>query len=241
MWMLKPLLMSQPYINSVESLQLAKPDIFDKWIQSFKTISDYEQAAKYYEDEKIIDLDKHHLFPIGLPNGNIFRWNFYMYPDMACDLSKPWMDIELDEFIPENAIVVNRTFRSRNESISYKFMKKYSDRIYFVGTDDEYDNFCEMFDLKIFRIYTDDHLQLAKVIRACSFFIGNQSLCFSLAEAMKIPRVLEVCDYLPNVIPCGEHAYDFRFQGPLEYYVNSLATDKSVLEGYKGDSFSQIE
>jgi len=241
MAMIKPLLLSQPYINSVESLQVAMPDLYDKWIDTFKGIDSYEKAAEYYKSEQIIDLDKHHLFPIGIPNGNIFRWNFFCYPDMACDLSKPWLNIEPDEFIPENAIVINRTFRARNESIDYKFLKKYSDRLYFVGTYEEHHDFCDRFGLSIFMIETDDHLQLAKVIRSCSFFIGNQSLCFSLAEAMKIPRVLEVCDYLPNVIPCGEHAYDFRFQHPLEYYVKHLAEDKYSLTGYKGDQFSQIE
>ena len=43
-----------------------------------------------------------------------------------------------------------------------------------------------------------------------------------LAEAMKVPRILEIFPIMPNVIPVGEHAYDYYHQGGVEYYFKKL-------------------
>ena len=91
MEMLRPLLMSQSYIAGVESFEEAFPERFHAWVEAFKTHGDFKTAAEWYrQPQEMVDLDKHHLVPIGMPYGNIYRWQFYTYPDMACDLSKPW-------------------------------------------------------------------------------------------------------------------------------------------------------
>lgn len=169
----------------------------------------------------MVDLDKIYLTPTNIPYGNIHRWPWYCYPDMACDLSRPWIEIPPGDEFPDDLIVVNRTLRARNESINYRFLKNHKNCV-FVGHDDEWKTFCEDNDLDLVKVDTADILQLATVIRSAKFFLGNQSLCFALAEAMKVPRILETCSYLPNVIPSGEKAYDFYFQSGLEYYFNQL-------------------
>lgn len=238
MHMLKPLLMSQSYIAGVESFQDAYPEKYEAWCNAFKTASDFVTAARWYQQpDNIIDLDKHHLIPINLRAGNIFRYNFQSYPDMACDLSKHWIEVPANDLIPPETIIINRTERCQIENINYSFLKQYEDRLLFAGHKEEWKIFCSRFDLKMPLLVIDNFLDLAVAIRSCSFFIGNQSLCFSLAEAMKVPRILEICPYLPNVIPCGEDAYDFSFQSNLEWYLKQLA-DRS---GYHGDKWSQTE
>ena len=223
--MLSPLLLSQKYISKVRDINEEHSEYFNKWAEAFQQMDDFEFAAKWYAKNqgKLIDLDKHQTYPISMPYGNIFRWNFYVYPDMTCDLSKPWLDVEVDDFIPQNAIIVNRTERAINPTISYSFLKKYEKRIIFAGHREEWEIFRLQFNLDIPRLIIKDFYELASVIRSAKLFIGNQSLCFSIAEAVKVPRILETCQYLPNVIPCGKDAYDFYFQQPFEYMVDQLA------------------
>lgn len=227
MEMLRPLLVSQSYIAGVESLEEKFPEHYHAWCQAFQTSGDFKTAAAWYrQPQDMVDLDKHHLVPIGMPYGNIYRWQFYTYPDMACDLSKPWLHIEPNDSIPPETILINRTERCQNTTIDYSFLTQYKERLLFVGLESEWIKFKEdtRIDLPLFT--AKDFLELAQLIASCSFFIGNQSLCFSIAEALKIPRVLEVCPYLNNVIPCGEHAYDFWHQQCLEYYVQLLSKRK---------------
>lgn len=227
MEMLRPLLMTQPYIAGVESLEEKLPDIYHGWCKTFQTQNDFRTASEYYsKPQEIIDLDKHHVMPIGMPYGNIYRWQFYCYPDMACNLSMPWLEIGPSLGVHPSTIIVNRTLRSRNTSIDYSFLKQYQDRLLFVGLESEWLKFKEetLIDLPLFT--AKDFLELAQVIASCSFFVGNQSLCYSIAEALKVPRILEICPYLPNVIPCGENAYDFYFNSCFEYYVERLAKRK---------------
>ena len=48
------------------------------------------------------------------------------------------------------------------------------------------------------------------------FFIGNQSIAFPMAEALKVPRLLEAEPLFPVVQPVGKNAYDFYFQSHFE-------------------------
>lgn len=227
MEMLRPLLMSQSYIEGVESFEEKFPEKYQAWCQAFKTHGDFKTAAAWYnQPQDMVDLDKHHLIPIGMPYGNIYRWQFYTYPDMACDLSKPWLQVEPNDTIPHDTIIINRTERCRNENIDYSFLKQYESRLLFVGLESEWLKFKEETKIDLPLFTAKDFLELAQVIASCSFFIGNQSLCFSLAEAIKVPRILEICPFLPNVIPCGEHAYDFYYQQCFENYVQLLANRK---------------
>jgi len=227
MEMLRPLLMSQSYIAGVESFEDAYPERYKAWCEAFKTHGDFKTAAAWYrQPQEMVDLDKHHLVPIGMPYGNIYRWQFYTYPDMACDLSKPWLDISPFDSVVEDLILINRTERCRNTMIDYSFLSKYQDRLLFIGLESEWLRFKQDTGLTLPLFTAKDFLELAMMIKSCSFFIGNQSLCFSLAEAMKMPRVLEICPFLPNVIPSGNNAFDFYFQSNFEYYVDFLAKKK---------------
>jgi hypothetical protein len=227
---LKPLLLSQPYIAQVLSWEEFAPDTYKLWCDFFKILRTPKEMIEFhnlYFEHTFVDLDKIYLTPTNIPYGNIHRWPWYCYPDMACDLSKPWIDVAPDDSF-QDYIVVNRTLRARNDSINYKFLRKFHKKIMFIGFHDEVFSFYQELnagedEIKSIQYYTPKNLlELAVIIRSCKFFIGNQSLCFALAEAMKVPRILETCSYLPNVIPYGEKAYDFYFQSTLEYYFKFL-------------------
>lgn len=207
--MLRPLLLDQAYIHDVI----------------------------IWEGEKIlIDLDLIRQDFVNMPYGHIARWYFYRFPDMNCDLGKAWLSksFYLDKFTDiksvnldlsiKDSIVINRTSRYRNPHISYAFLRKYDERVLFVGTKDEF----EVIKKEIPNIFYAsgvlyDFKHLAWLISECKVFIGNQSMCFALAEAMKTPRILELCSFAPNVIVQGDGpAYDFYTQHAFEYYVDQV-------------------
>lgn len=220
---LKPLLLSQSYIAQVLSWEEFAPDTYKLWCDFFKILRTPKEMIEFHNlhfSHTFVDLDKIYLTPTNIPFGNIHRWPWYCYPDMACDLSKPWLEVEPDDSL-QDTIIVNRTLRARNDSINYRFLK--GSPVIFVGHVDEFERFGIENELPdLIYLETRNLLELAIAIRSCKFFIGNQSLCFALAEAMKVPRILETCSYLPNVIVSGENAYDFYFQSALEYYFNQM-------------------
>ena len=49
-------------------------------------------------------------------------------------------------------------------------------------------------------------------------FIGNLSFGYALAEALKVPRLLESGPNFPLVYPNGKNGYDFYFQSHFERF-----------------------
>jgi hypothetical protein len=43
-----------------------------------------------------------------------------------------------------------------------------------------------------------------------------------ISESIKIPRVIELCYHAPNVIPCGQHGYDFYSNIAVQEYFKWL-------------------
>lgn len=197
--MLKPLLMAQPYVNSV---------------------------LPWNGEPIIVDLDKIQEVKVGMPYGSLSHWIGMKFPDMQADLSQGWFNLRsqsldiLEEF--ENKIIVNRTTRYLNHMVSYFFLNQYKENLVFVGLEDEHKKFCEDWKLEIPHYIVRDFHHLAQIMNACKFFIGNQSMCFAIAEGLKIPRILEMCPYAPNIFPIGSQAHYFNFQEGLTYLVDKL-------------------
>ena len=167
---------------------------------------------------------------VGMPNGHISRWYFYVFPDLSCDLSGVWLQVpDSDKDLAKGKIMITRSERYRNERIDYSFLKPYEDDLLFCGTMREYNNFCMAFDLNIRKFHIDNFLELAQAIKQCKFHISNQTQAFQISESQKIPRILELCQYAPNCFPIGENGYDFFVQQGLEYYFHKL---NGTLEGY---------
>lgn len=197
--MVKPLLLSQEYIHDVE---------------------EYE-GQDCYLDFDVIRGDE--LF-VNLPHGSIQSWLMYAFPDLANDISKPWM--KLDGECPDNIrhqvegkIILNFTERYRNYKINYYFLKKYENHLIFSGTNREYMLFCNTWKLNIPILNIENFLELGYALKTSKFLLCNQSSAWNLATALGTPRVLEVCRYAQNCLPFyGEHNYGYFHQKGVEYY-----------------------
>ena len=89
------------------------------------------------------------------------------------------------------------------------------ENLLFVGTKKEFDdmkivvNNLEFYDCK-------DFLEMAQIIKSSKLFLGNLSFGYTIAEGLKIPRLLESVPEFPLVYPNGKNAYDFYFQEHFE-------------------------
>lgn len=202
--MLIPLLKAQPFFNDVK--------MWDK------------EPVQY-------DLNQIRETNVGAPNFCLSRWYFYTFPDLACDLSEQWLTIpEADKDIAKGKIIITRTERYTNPNIDYSFLKPFQSDILFSGTELEFNIFKYRFGLKeIKHLIVSDFLELAQAIKQSKFHISNQTMAFQISQGLKIPRIVELCQYAPNVLVIGKDAYDFFAQESLEYYFHTL---NGTLEKY---------
>jgi hypothetical protein len=66
---------------------------------------------------------------------------------------------------------------------------------------------------------TKDFLELKNFISASQLFIGNQSMCYAIADQVEATRLLEVYFSCPNVITEGYEMYN---QEGFEYALKHL-------------------
>lgn len=198
-----------------------------KMIEMMKPLLMAQESILYadvWKGEKIhLDLNMFRNTNVGMPSFCISRWQFYTWPDLACDLSKVWLTVpDSDKDLAKGKIIVTRSERYTNKNISYKFLRKYENDILFCGTELEYHIFRLRYGLDIQRLIVNDFLELSQALKQCKFHISNQTQAFQISQGIKIPRILELCEFAPNVIVYGENAYDFFAQEALENYVSEL-------------------
>jgi hypothetical protein len=164
------------------------------------------------------DLDIIRRHPFNLGRNSISRWYFHAFCIYA-NLCKPWLIAPKDESVSDY-IVIARSHRYRSPGIDYSFLKKYKKKC-FVGIPEEYEDMKQQLPDIEYRP-VKDFLELASIINGSHLFIGNQSFPFSIAEGLKVNRILEMSYKSPNVIVEGEGAYDFFYQQHFEKLVESL-------------------
>ncbi|CAG5016756.1 hypothetical protein DYBT9275_05629 [Dyadobacter sp. CECT 9275] len=171
-------------------------------------------------DKQIIDIDLDYFRAGGIPldKGNIARWCSYL-TGVNPVLWKPWLTVEPDTTYADT-IVMARSERYRNYTINYKFLIQYPD-IAFIGVESEFKDIRKTIP-GIRWIQVSDFMQMARIIAGAKFFIGNQSFPYSVAEGLKVPRILETAFEVINVVPEGDNGYDFFFQEHLESLVYNL-------------------
>ena len=188
--MLLPLIKSQTYINKVE---------------------------KFKSQEVDIDFDIFREIPVNISFDNL-RYSFQI-TGIQPDTEKAYLTVGQHKEL-KNKIIIQRTFRYRNQFINYKFLSSYKD-IFFVGTFSEYEDLKR--EIKNLNYYEcKNFLEMAEIINSSKFFIGNSSVGFPIAEALKVPRLLESCPYFPAAQPHGKYAYDFYYQVHFEKFFKIL-------------------
>ena len=178
----------------------------------------YIENVEIYKDQKIdINLNLFKELAMNLGLGSL-RW-YFQVTGVHADLSEASMSVESHKEI-KNKVVIFRSARRNNFYINYKFLKKYNDLL-FIGLKYEYELLkrevpnLEFYDCK-------DFLEMAEIIRASKFFLGNLSLGYSIAEGLKVPRLLEGFSEFPSMYPTGKNAFEFFFQGHFEKWFDHL-------------------
>lgn len=177
------------------------------------------EICKILEKEIIdYDLNEFRKYPFDYRMGHICRWYFLTF-GVSYDLSKPWLKVNSNLSF-KNDIVIARSFRYRTLGINYSFLKNYNN-IKFIGLSEEFEDIKQQIP-KIELLKVTNALEMAEIIAGCKYFIGNQSFPFSIAESLKVRRVLELSNESPNVIVDGEFGYDFCFQQQFEKIIKDL-------------------
>ncbi len=177
------------------------------------------ESCDIYTDHRVdYDLDVFRKYPFDYNTGHICRWYFLTY-GITYDLGNPWLKVTPNENFRDK-ILIARSFRYRAPGISYEFLKNYPN-LFFVGLPDEFEDLKREVPTLQYQP-VNDFLELAEILAGCRFFIGNQSFPFAVAEALKVPRALEVFFECPNVIPEGANAFDFCYQQQFEKVVSQL-------------------
>lgn len=192
--------------------------MWDMMLPLLKSQEYIEDAFVWEGQEFNLDFDLSRdrtLIPI--PNGSIHHWPWFIMPDLACDLSKEWVKCNK---VSNNNIIVNFTQRYRNPHLSYYFLKGYD--VKFVGTEEEHELFCKQNNLSLEHLKVNDFKELAEIIKGARLFIGNQSFCWHLADAMKVNRIVEICPSFPNTFPTGANGHAVLYQDAMELLVNIL-------------------
>jgi hypothetical protein len=164
----------------------------------------YVLDVLYYDEESIptidYDLDRFRVDYLNLSSGNIAQWINNSYPELRPNLYEPSIKVS-DNIKSKDYIIVNRSSRYQNLFFDYSQLSKY-ENVYFVGVESEF-KVLKLHNANIIHLQVPNFLKLAEYIANCKLFIGNQSMAFSIAEQLKVPRILEQYAHAPNVIPQG--------------------------------------
>ncbi len=198
-------------------------EMINKLIPLLKYQKCFKDVREWQGEPIHIDLNKIRETNVGMPNFCLSRWYFYVWPAMACDLTKKWLQVpSTKKDLAKGKIIISRTERYTNPNISYSFLKKYEHDLLFIGTELEHTIFTARFGLKFPRLVVSNFLELAQAIKQSRFHLSNQTMAFQISQGIKHPRIVELCVYAPNVLVIGADAYDFMAQASVEGYVDEL-------------------
>ena len=178
----------------------------------------YLNSVNIYNDQKIdINLNFFRSLPLNF-NLDSVRWYSHLV-GVHPNLYDPYIEVEKKTKI-KNKIVIIRSSRRKNYLINYKFLNNYKNLI-FLGLKNEYEDLkSEIPNLNFHDC--KDFLEMADIIAESKVFIGNLSFGYTLAEGLKVPRLLESNPEFPLVYPNGNNAYDFYFQNHFESLFNKI-------------------
>lgn len=177
---------------------------------------EYINKVSFLDNEDIdVDLDYFRDFPF-TTNFHSIRW-YYHLVNKQVDMAVPFLKVNQNENF-KNKVVIVRSHRGRNPLIDYSFLTKF-DELLFLGTKIEYDDFVLKVPNTVF-YDVPNFLELAQIMSAARLVITNQTFAFSIAEGLKVNRLLESNPYFPVVFPIGGNGYDFYFQKQFESQVS---------------------
>lgn len=133
---------------------------------------------------------------------------------------EPWLTVPDPITIPGRPIVVNHTDRYLNPKFPwYQLVQEYGDRMVFIGTQAEADNFQGMAPPRHQSIpwhRTNNLLELAQVIAGAKVFIANQSCPLAIAHGLGQRVIVEEWPMNANCHLKRPGAIYFKDGGPLD-------------------------
>ena len=179
---------------------------------------DFLNAVHIYKDEKIdINLDLFRDIPINLSFYST-RW-FSHIVGININVESTFLSVKPHNLI-KNKIVIHRSPRYRNAYINYKFLNN-SKNLLCIGLENEFQDLKK--EIRNLEFYNcKDFLEMAEIIKASKFYIGNMSFQYIMAEGLKVPRLLEASPDFPVVFPVGPNAFDSYHQNHFEKFFNTL-------------------
>lgn len=176
-----------------------------------------------------LDLGKMRKGYVDMYKGDIvLRYRFEHRTIDFYDCEDPWIILPKDENYNQykDKIIVFRSSRYHNHKVNYSILKKYEKDMIFIGYENEYKNFISSSLLSVPFYFPKSFIDVAQIFNHCRFVIGNQTMYFAIAEAMKVPRLVEMSTTIPDVIPKGKFGNDFVDTNDLvscvELYLENL-------------------
>lgn len=179
--------MTQMRVNLISPLLMEQPYIKDVQIH----------------DEGYVDFDFRQFRTLHKQHSNLSR-DQAEWTGAKIDTSGPWLT--LPPCKATGHIIINRTDRYRNELFPWATLhRSLGDHLRFVGLPKEHEDFETDFGTVPY-LPTETLLDVALLIKGSRNFIGNQSVCNAIAEALKHPRSQETCLEAQDCIYDGENA-----------------------------------
>jgi hypothetical protein len=167
----------------------------------------------------------------GLPLGQTLQKTQSLYHDSKYNTNSKTYDFGFLNNIPDskgysNTIIFHRSFRYRNPNFPLsEILREFSDRILFIGFDDEYRDIQKTFNVKIPRVIAKDALQMASLIKSSFWFLGNQSSPMALAFGVGANILQEVCLWAPDCIYSHKKCF-YSFDGVARIAGKTFGTPK---------------
>jgi len=189
-----------------------------EFLSSLLKLQPYLNLVDVYDQSIKIDVDLNIYRKQDLKNKHLCRCHLDPF-NKEYDLSKPWLFGVEPKHIAD--IVVCRTKRYHDKKeIDWSILSKYTDRAIFVGSTRDGKRLWKEYGVKLDPYWCKDGLEIAQIIKGSKLFIGNQSLGFSLAEAMKHPRVLEVFYGKNNCQPNSNNGYTYLDESLIDFHLS---------------------
>ena len=198
-------------------------DFIEPLLKSQACIVDVHFVSESEIQTDCVDFDIIRNAQLNLSAGNIV--NYYLKAfGLFFDASHGWLDLPDEQVEDEPCnLLIGRSMRYLNDRINFDFLNEVEGRKGFIGSDYEYASFTSAFPLlRIERIPVKNALEAAQRIRRAKLYIGNQSFFFALAESLKVPRLLECFEPVPNVVPVGGVCGQFVTTRGLQFLVGDV-------------------
>ena len=179
---------------------------------------DFLKEVSIYKNEEIdVNFDLFRDIPINLSFYSS-RW-FSHLTGANINIEKSFLSAKAHNTI-KNKIIIGRSPRYRNGYLNYKFLKN-TKNLLCIGLQEEFEDLKkEVENLEFYNC--KDFLEMAEILKASKFYIGNMSLQYIISEGLKIPRLLEASPEFPVAFPVGLNAFDAYHQNHFEKYFKIL-------------------